>query len=156
MKETKSCFFIGHREANSALFQALFAEVERHIVEYGVTYFVVGGYGGFDSLATHAVKEAKKHYPKIVLTRLLPYHPAERSIPMPDGFDGTYYPFGAERIPRKAAIIRANRIMVEQSDYLIAYAWHPASNARELLEYALRRERKGLIKVTNLADIISE
>ena len=26
--------------------------------------------------------------------------------------------------------------MVDHVDYLIAYAWHPASNARELVEYA--------------------
>lgn len=151
MKETKSCFFIGHREVDSTLFPTLFAEVERHIIEYGVTYFVVGGYGGFDSLAAHAVKEAKKHHPEVVLTRLLPYHPSERPTPTPDGFDSTYYPFGMERVPRKAAIIRANRIMVEQSDYLIAYAWHPASNARDLVEYAWRREKRGLIHVVNLA-----
>lgn len=151
MKEAKSCFFIGHREADSALFQVLFAEVERHIVEYGVTYFVVGGYGGFDALAARAVKEAKKRHPEAVLTKLLPYHPAERSTPIPTGFDGTYYPFGLERIPRKFAIVRANRIMIEQSDYLIAYAWHPASNARALVEYAERREKKGLIHIANLA-----
>ena len=35
-------------------------------------------------------------------------------------------------------------------DELIAYAWHPASNARELLEYAQRRERKGKIAVSVL------
>lgn len=151
MEKTKSCFFIGHREADSTLFPALFAEVDRHIVEYGVTYFVVGGYGGFDSLAARAVKEAKKHHPEVMLTRLLPYHPAERAVTIPPGFDGTYYPFGLERVPRKFAIARANRIMIAQSDYLIAYAWHPASNARELLEYARRREKQGLIHVLNLA-----
>ena len=147
----KSCFFIGHREADSALYPTLFAEVERHIVEYGVTYFVVGGYGGFDALAARAVKEAKKHHPEVVLTKLLPYHPAERPTLTPDGFDGTYYPFGLERVPRKFAIVRANRIMIEQSDYLIAYAWHPASNARDLVEYAKHREKRGFIRVVNLA-----
>ena len=151
MKETKSCFFIGHREADSALYPVLLTEVERYIVEYGVTYFAVGGYGGFDALAARAVKEAKKHHSEVVLTKLLPYHPAERPLLMPDGFDGTYYPFGMERVPRRVAIVRANRIMVEQSDYLIAYAWHPASNARDLVEYAKRREKKGLIRVVNLA-----
>ena len=29
--------------------------------------------------------------------------------------------------------------MVDHVDYLIAYAWHPASNARELAEYAAKR-----------------
>ena len=64
--------------------------------------------------------------------------------------DGTYYPPGMENVPRKVAIVRANRYMVDHTDFLIAYAWHPASNARDLLEYARKREGKGLIHVTAL------
>jgi len=55
-----------------------------------------------------------------------------------------------EQVPKKVAITRANHYMVEHSDYLIAYAWHPASNAWNLLEYARKRERRGLICVTTL------
>ena len=84
---------------------------------------------------------------------MLPYHPAERPIPVPDGFDSTYYPPGMENVPRKVAIVRANRYMVDHTDFLIAYAWHPASNARDLLEYARKRESKGLIHVTALPHI---
>lgn len=31
--------------------------------------------------------------------------------------------------------------MVDHVDYLIAYAWHPASNARNMVEYAQKRKR---------------
>ena len=79
--DTKSCFFIGHREASEEIYPALYAAVEQHIVEYGVTEFIVGHYGGFDRLAASAVKEAKRFYPEVKLTLLLPYHPAERPIP---------------------------------------------------------------------------
>ena len=132
----KSCFFIGHRETSEAIYPALYAVVEQHIWEYGVTEFIVGHYGGFDHLAASAVKEAKRFYPEVRLTLLLPYHPAEQPIPTPNGFNGTFYPPGMECVPRKAAIIRANRYVVDHVDYLIAYAWHPASNARDLVEYA--------------------
>jgi len=81
---------------------------------------------------------------------LLPYHPAERPIEKPDGFGNTYYPEGMEKVPRKLAIIRANRYVVDHVDYLIAYAWHPASNARELVEYAQQREKQGKIITTVL------
>ena len=144
----RSCFFIGHREASEEIYPALCAAVERHIVEYGVTEFIVGHYGGFDRLAASAVKEAKRFHPEAKLTLLLPYHPAERPIPTPDGFDGTFYPPGMESVPRKAAIVRANRYVVDHVDYLIAYVWHPASNARELVEYAKRRENRNLIGIT--------
>ncbi len=142
-----TCFFIGHREAPDTLLPVLAAEVERHIVEYGVTDFVVGKYGRFDSMAAHSVKAAKKRHPEVTLTLLLPYHPFDQPIPTPPGFDGTFYPPGMETVPKRAAIVRANRYMVDHSDYLIAYAWHPASNARELVEYAQKREKRGRICV---------
>lgn len=62
-------------------------------------------------------------------------------------------PPGMEDVPRKLAIVRANRYMVDHVDFLIAYAWHPASNARELVEYAEKKVGKGIIQVTNLAPL---
>ena len=95
--EGKSCFFIGHREASEEIYPALHTAVEHH-------------------LAASAVKEAKRFYPEVRLTLLLPYHPAEQPIPTPDGFNGTFYPPGMESVPRKAAIIRANRYVVDHVD----------------------------------------
>ena len=151
--EGKTCFFIGHREAPDSLLPTLDAEVERHITEYGVTDFVVGRYGRFDGMAAHCVKAAKKRHPEVTLNLLLPYHPYDRPTPTPPGFDGTFYPLGMETVPKRAAIIRANRYMVEHSDYLIAYVWHPASNARDLVEYAQRYEKLGRMKVTLLPQL---
>lgn len=144
----KSCFFIGHREASEEIYPVLYAAVEQHIVEYGVTEFFVGHYGGFDRLAALAVKEAKRFYPEVKLTLLLPYHPAERPISTPDGFDSTFYPPGMESVPRKIAIVRANRYVVDHVDYLIAYVWHPASNAWKLVEYALKKLRTLCLSIT--------
>lgn len=147
------CFFIGHREAPDSLLLTLDIEVERHITEYGVTDFVVGNYGQFDSLAAKCVKTAKKRHPEVTLTLLLPYHPYDRPTPTPPGFDDTFYPPGMETVPKRAAIVRANRYMVDHSNYLIAYVWHSASNAQNLLEYAEKRQRGGVIKTTILRDI---
>ncbi len=152
----KSCFFIGHRETSSELLPILTQVVEKHISEYGVTEFVVGGYGNFDRLAAKAVISLKQQYPKITLSLLLPYHPAERPIETPPGFDNTYYPPGMENVPRKFAIVRANRHMVDHVDYLIAYAWHPASNARDMVDYAKKRELRHLMSVTVLPQCETE
>ena len=124
--------------------------VEQHIAEYGVTEFIVGNYGGFDHMAAKAVIAAKKQHPGIALSMLIPYHPGERPIQSPPGFDNTFYPPGMEKVPRRLAIVRANRYMVDHVDYLIAYAWHPTSNARDLVEYAKKREQWNLISVTVL------
>ena len=61
------------------------------------------------------------------------------SIDLPPGFDNSIYPPGMEKVPRRFAISKANRYMVDHTDYLIAYTWHPASNARNLVEYAMRK-----------------
>lgn len=145
-----SCFFIGHREAGESLRPALTQAVERHITEYGVTDFFVGHYGGFDGLAAGVVKTAKKRHPEVTLTLLLPYHPYTRPTPTPPGFDGTFYPPGMENVPRRFAIVRANRWMIDNSTHLIAGVWHTASNSWEQLKYAKLREKKGGITVTQI------
>lgn len=147
---SKSCFFIGHRDAPETIYPQLLAEVERHIAEFGVTDFIVGHYGGFDRLAVKAVIATKQRYPNILLLLLLPYHPAEQPIEIPVGFDNTYYPPGVEKVPRRLAIVRANHYMVDHVDYLIAYAWHPASNAQELVKYAAVRRRNTKTTVVNI------
>ena len=145
------CFFIGHREADERLVSVLTEVIERHI-QTGVTRFVVGRYGGFDRWATRVLQSLKSTYPHIRIVLLLPYHPATYSPSIADGFDEILYPPHMESVPRKAAIVRANRYMVDHTDYVIAYAWHPASNARELLEYAAKKKQPPVI--TNLATVL--
>lgn len=142
----KSCFFIGHREATDALLPQLLDVIE-DLVAQGVTDFVVGHYGGFDRVAAGAVLRAKAHRPHITLTMLLPYHPAQRPLPLPPGYDGSFYPPGMENVPRRLAILRANRYMVDHTDVLVAYVWHPASNARELLDYAEKKGQPRIIRI---------
>ena len=149
--QKKTCFFIGHREAPDSILPVLIDEVERHITEYGVNSFVVGHYGQFDALAGQAVIEAKKRHPEVSLFMLLPYQNSGRPTVPPEGFDNTFYPFGMERVPPRAAIPKANQYMVDHSDFLIAYVWHTGSNSRKILEAALNRQERGLIRVTNLA-----
>ena len=151
MLESKSCFFIGHRDANAEIYPVLLAEVERHVTEYGVKDFFVGHYGNFDRMAAAAVKTAKKKHPEVRLMLVLPYHPAIRPIEKPDGYDATYYPWEDERVPKRLAIIKTNQRMVDTCDYLITYAWHFLGGSGQIVEYARKREVRGLISVTNLA-----
>lgn len=152
MSECKSCFFIGHRDADERLLPRLELVVDRLIREEGVLYFYVGGYGGFDRLAAAAVRRTKQKYPDITLMLVLPYHPAERPTEAPEGFDGTYHPDGLESTPKRYAIVRANKIMVDTSDWLVCYVRHGSSNSRKLLEYAQRREAKRLIQIANIRE----
>lgn len=59
------------------------------------------------------------------------------------------YPPNMENVPKRAAIIRANRYMIEHSDYLITYAQHSVGNTWKLLQYA--KKRKNILGIKNLA-----
>ena len=150
--EGKSCFFIGHREADERLLHGPELVINRLICEEHVCYFYVGGYGGFDRLAAAAVKRMKQKYPDITLMLVLPYHPAERPMDPPDGFDGTYHPEGLEHTPKRYAIVRANRIMIDTCHWLVCYVYHGAGNSRKLLEYAQKRESAGLVQIANIKE----
>lgn len=64
MRESKSCFFIGHRDSDTEIYPSLLAEVERHVTEYGVTDFFVGHYGRFDRMAAPGSQGSKKVPPR--------------------------------------------------------------------------------------------
>lgn len=137
-----SCFCIGHRETPDELLPRIQEAVEKLIAEEGVTDFYVGSRGSFDRLAGAAVRALMTTYPQVRLYRVLAYHPAERDAPLADGFTGTVYPEGLERVPRRFAILRANRAMVDACPYLIAYAPHETGNARKVADYARRQGRR--------------
>lgn len=149
--QKKRCFFIGHRDVFHEVYPLLYDAVETHIIKYNITEFIVGHYGQFDHLAAKAVLLAKQQHPHVTLTMLLPYHPAERIINLPEGYNGTLYPEGMEKVPRKFAIVKANQYMIEHTDYIIAYAWHTASNTSNVLQHARSRN----IPICNLAERLS-
>ena len=142
----KTCFFIGHREAPESIYPELIRTVEQ-LIEQGMTDFYVGHYGNFDRLAAWAVITAKQRHPEVRLTMLLPYHPAERKVILPSGFDDSFYPPVMENIPRRFAIPRANRWMVEHCTHLVAYVTHPASNAGKVVEWGRRGSKKVIIEL---------
>ena len=145
-----TCFLFGHADAPGTIMPKLEEAIEK-CYSKGISNFYVGNRGRFDSLATAAVKQAKKKFPGVRLYLLLAYHPAERPQETPEGFDGTYYPL-EEKIPRQFAIVRANEAMLRQADYVICYVNH-AGNTRKLLAIAQKREKQELIPIENIAQM---
>ena len=148
----KSCFFIGHSDAPDSLTTKLDEAIEMHITTFGVNDFVVGNYGRFDRMARSALTRAKKRHPDISVQMGVPYHPAFRRVELPEGFDSAYFPEGLETVPKRAAIPRLNRILINESDFLIAYVWYISSGSYRLMEYARKRESRGLVTITMLVD----
>ncbi len=147
----KTCCFIGHSKVPEEITARLAAAVERHIIEYGVTEFLVGNYGQFDRMGAAAVKEAKTQHPNVKLYLMLPYLP-EHERPLPDmtGYDSAVYPEGMENVPYRLAIPRLNRIMVLKSDYAIACVTHSWGGAAATLKQAAAKARKGCLEFLNL------
>lgn len=148
----RTCFFIGHRDAPESIQIRLTETVEALVRGHSIAECIVGYHGEFDRMATVAIQEAKKNHPELFAYRLLPYHPTECQLPVPELFDDTYYPMGLETVPRRYAIKRANRAVLEESDYLVCYVCRAGGNAAELLRHAKRMEKKGWIKIINLAE----
>jgi len=148
----KICFFVGHSDTPRSIYPALADEIERHIIEYGVTDFRVGNYGTFDRMAGQAVKEAKAGHPGISLYLMLAYLPGMGGRPLPDmkGYDGSIYPEGLETVPFRFAISQLNRMIVKESDYVIAYVDHAWGGAAKTWRYARTREREGKLVICNL------
>ena len=132
----KTCFLIGHRDAPIVLQENLEKTITAAITDYGVTEFVVGQYGAFDRMAAGSLVEAKKAHPELRLVLLLPYHPAERPVALPRGFDASFYPPGMEKVPRRLAIVRANEYMARHCDVLICYALLENSNPGKIIRIA--------------------
>lgn len=148
----KSCFFIGHHDAPDSILPELTSAIERIILEEGKMCFYIGGYGNFDRLSAHAIKQLKKKYPQVTLMKLLYYHPAIRPVEIPDGYDGTYYPEGMEKVPQRIAIVKGNHLMVDSADWLVAYVCHSIGNAGKLLQYAQRKKRNSTLRIINLSN----
>ena len=145
----KTCFFIENRHTPVKIKGQLIKVVEKHITEYDVKTFVVGHYGSFDRIVTEVLKDLKKKYPHIKVYLLAPYALTQK-VDVPKGFDGSFYPDGMETVPKPFAIIQANKKMIDNSGYLIAYCRNIAGNTYNFVEYAKKREKRGLIQITLL------
>ena len=128
----KKCFFIGHRDTGDEVLPYIKEAAEKLIVQEEITQFYVGGYGSFDRLAGRAMIELKAAYPRIQLYRVIPYHPTNRKIELPQGYDGTYYPEGMEYVPPMYAISRTNQSMIDQCDFLIALCLSPGRQCQQI------------------------
>ena len=127
-----TCFLFGHSTAPESL-QPMIERAVEDYYELGFRIFVVGYHGDFDRMAIGALRKLGKRHEDVTLLLLTPYHPSERDVPLPEGFDFPYYPDGMENVPKKLCIVRANEYMSTHCDGIICYARHPG-NARNLFE----------------------
>ena len=113
-------------------------EVIERLVKAGADNFLLGGYGNFDIMAAHTVREIKKEYPNIKSILVIPY--IERKYDE-NLYDSSLYP-PIENIQRRFAIIKRNEYMVSSSDVIVAYIDHDFGGASKTFNYAKRKKKK--------------
>ena len=145
-----SCFFIGHRDAPSTLQQKLDETVDYLWRRCGVTEFIVGHHGNFDSMAASAVEKAKAYNPELDAYLLLETYMPHRRVYLPGGFDHYFLPDGIETVHPRYAMEKANRMMLRQCDYLVAYVIRDGGNSAKIMRSARCQEKEGL-RIINLA-----
>jgi len=141
--------FCGHSQiSDHTAVSAALRRVILDLIHEGADEFYLGGYGEFDSLAAAAVRDAKKQYPHIRSTLVIPYMDREYD---PAYYDGSVYP-PIETVPRRYAISKRNEWMVSQADVVISYITHSWGGAATTLKYASRK-KKQIISIVPAADL---
>ena len=148
------CTFAGHSFVFSATVEdRLKDEIEAYLADIDEVSFYVGGRGEFDGMAASVVRAAKARHKdkKIQLYLIEPYFHAgvNRDKEFYEQmYDGIIIPQELLGVHPKAAILKRNRWMCDQSEQLIAFVCRDYGGAYQTLKYA---ERKGGIRIINLA-----
>lgn len=146
-----TCFLMGQHDAPDAIQERLCAELEKLVQLHGVTEMIVGHRGNFDRMATAAIQSVLRKKPELYGRVLVAYHDSSDTVPLPEFFEAHYYPIELYEVPLRYAIVKANQIALDQCDFFLTFCDREGGNAGKLLRQARRMEKKGYIKVVNLA-----
>lgn len=145
------CTFCGHSNAPDGIRPLLAATIRRCIEEHGVDEFWVGNYGAFDRMAKTEVRRAKEQFPQVGLYLLVPYLPEDSRRIDKEGVDQVLFPEEMDTVPKRQAIPRLNRYMVDRASCLISYVTHASGGAYKTMEHARSREKRGLLTIFDLS-----
>lgn len=142
---TKYCSFFGHSNLyGEKLEERLKAEIINCIESKGINDFLLGGYGEFDLLCARVLRELKTKYAQIKTYLVLAY--LDKKFDEIDKkyneltFNELIYP-ELEKVPKKFAIIRRNKWIVDNSDFIIFFVTHLWGGASKMFEYATKRQK---------------
>ena len=132
------CTFFGHRDTPESV-EPLIEETVIKLIGEGVNEFLVGNNGRFDGYVRSILKRLAEKY-KIKYSVVLAYMPVAKR----DGEDffDTVYPEVLAGVPRKFAILKRNRYMIDMSDVIVVYVRHSDGGAYTALEYAEKKKKR--------------
>lgn len=127
-----SCTFIGHSDCDESVKEALYPTIEKLITENNVTTFYIGTHGKFDYYAYTVLKELEKIYKIEVLVVLSNLN----SVPDYCKTSKMLFPDTVAKSPYKYAIIKRNRYMIKNSQFMICYINYTFSNTYNFVKQA--------------------
>lgn len=135
-----TCTFFGHRDCPSNIYDRVRDTIEELIEHSKVDCFLVGEEGSFDRTVQRALFEIKKKYPQIVCLAVKAYYdPQKKDDP---GLLESIYPECLAGVPKRFAIDRRNRYMIERSEVVITYVRTSIGGAAKFVEIAVRKKKR--------------
>ncbi len=126
--------FFGHRDAPKKLEPTLRLALVDLIENKNANLFYVGNQGNFDAMVRRQLEDLAQTYP-ITYKIVLAYMPGKNDEPD----EHTVLPEGLETVPRRFAISRRNKWMLDQADTVVTYVTHPSSGAYQMKEMAIEK-----------------
>ena len=130
------CFF-GHRECPDSIKPRLREVLIDLIENQCVDQFYVGHQGAFDAIVLSVLRELAQHYP-IQYDVVLAYMPQEKTDYSTETEQHTLLPEGIETAPKRFAIDRRNKWMLQNSDYVVTYVRYATGGAAKFASEAKR------------------
>ena len=128
-----ACTFFGHKDTPKEIEPTLRSTLIDLIENKNVTVFYVGNNGNFDTMVRRQLEDLSQTYP-ITYGVVLAYLPTEKNNY--DNLTNTIYPEGLETVPKRFAISRRNKWMIQQSDIVVTYVTHTFGGAAQFKEMA--------------------
>ena len=126
--------FFGHSDAPKRIEPTLRLALVDLIEKKNSNLFYVGNQGNFDAMVRRQLEDLAQTYP-ITYKIVLAYMPGKNDEPD----EHTVLPEGLETVPRRFAISRRNKWMLDQADTVVTYVTHPSSGAYQMKETAIEK-----------------
>lgn len=133
--------FFGHRDTPQTIRPALEKLLTELIEKEGARIFYVGHQGAFDAIVLQTLKWLRPVYPEISFFVVLAYMPFGSDDPHIEHAK-TVFPWELDCVPRRYALDRRNRWMVDEADVVVTYAPHTFGGAAKFKALALRKGKR--------------
>lgn len=143
------CTFFGHKDTPFDIKDKLKNTLVSLIEKQGAKVFYVGNQGNFDIIVRHILEELKNEYSHIDYTVVLAYMPTVKKDNDFLDYNKTIYPDILHNTPRKFAISKRNKWMIDKSNFVITYVKCNTGGAAKF-ESLAKKMNKMVINIAEL------